>query len=91
MLVSEVPGTLRVEWMSDSNTMIDVWTKYSITCEQFRESVLKKGIAFAKAHRVKAWVMDASQAKGAFSPEVQKMIGRPRIFLFLRGQASSIS
>lgn len=84
MLVSEVPGTLRVEWMSDSNTMIDVWTKYSITCEQFRESVLKKGIAFAKAHRVKAWVMDASQAKGAFSPEVQKMIETENFPIFAR-------
>ena len=30
--------------------------------------VLRKGIAFAKTHEVKSWVMDDAQAKGAFSP-----------------------
>lgn len=54
--------------------MVNIWTKYSITCEEFREAVLRKGIAFAKAHKVKSWVMDAAQAKGAFDPDVQKMI-----------------
>lgn len=74
MLISEVPGTLRVEWISDGNTMIDIWTKYGITCEQFREAILVKGIAYAKAHGVKAWVMDASNASGVFSKEVQSLI-----------------
>ena len=84
MIVSEIPGKLRVEWISDGNTMIDIWTNYSITCEEFRESVLKKGIAFAKAHGVKAWVMDASQAKGVFSPEVQKMIETENFPIFAK-------
>ena len=84
MLVSEVPGILRIEWNSEGNTMVDTWTKYSITVEQFRQAVLIQGIAFAKAHGVKSWVMDAAQAKGAFSPDVQKMIETENFPIFAK-------
>jgi hypothetical protein len=84
MLVSEVPGILRVEWNSEGNTMVDTWTKYSITVEQFRQSVLIQGIAFAKAHGVKSWVMDASKATGAFSRDVQNLIEAENFPTFAR-------
>ena len=84
MLVSEVPGVLRVEWISDGNTMADVWTKYSITVDQFRQAVLVKGINFAKSRGVKSWVMDASKATGAFTREVQNLIETENFPTFAR-------
>jgi hypothetical protein len=54
--------------------MVDVWLAYSITVPQFREAIITNGIAYAKAHGGRAWVMDATNAKGAFSQDVQKLI-----------------
>jgi len=74
MLIHEIPGVLRVEWNSEAKTMIDTWSSYTISVPQFREAILQKGVAHAKLHRGRAWVMDATKAKGAFSPEVQALI-----------------
>ena len=74
MKVHEIPGTLLVEWNDDAKVTIDTWTSYAIKAAQFREAILEKGVSNAKAHGGLAWVMDASRAKGAFSPDVQKLI-----------------
>jgi hypothetical protein len=74
MKVHEIPGTLLVEWNDVIKATIDTWSTYAITVEQFREAILQKGVANAKAQGGRAWVMDASKAKGAFPLEVQKLI-----------------
>ncbi len=74
MIVHEIPGTLLVEWNDEVKTMVDTWSTYSIKVPQFREAILNKGVAHARAHRGRAWVMDATRAKGAFSQDVQKLI-----------------
>jgi len=74
MKVDEIPGTLLVEWNDEVKAVFDTWSNYSITVPQFRETILKKGVAHAKANGGRAWVMDASRAKGAFPPEIQKLI-----------------
>jgi hypothetical protein len=74
MKIYEMPGTLLVEWNDEVKTMVDIWSNYLITVPQFREAVLKTGVAHAKAHGARAWVVDSSKAKGAFSPEIQKLI-----------------
>ena len=74
MKVFEIPGTLLVEWNDEVKATIDTWTNYVIKVEQFREAILQKGVANARANGGRAWVMDASKAKGAFPAEVQKLI-----------------
>jgi len=74
MIVHEMPGILRVEWNNEAKTMVDTWSSYAISVPQFREAILERGVDYAKAHRGRAWVMDATKAKGAFPPEVQKLI-----------------
>jgi hypothetical protein len=74
MTVHEIPGTLRVEWDEGAKAMLDTWSTYTISAPQFREAILDKGLAHAKAHGGRAWVMDASKAKGALPPDVQKLI-----------------
>ncbi|HYB76948.1 MAG TPA: hypothetical protein VEE85_02005 [Candidatus Bathyarchaeia archaeon] len=74
MLVHEIPGLLRVEWNDDAKAVIDTWSSYAIKVPQFREAILQKGVAHAKLHGGRAWVMDATKAKGAFPPEVQTLI-----------------
>jgi hypothetical protein len=74
MTVHEIPDTLLVEWNDQVKTMVDTWSTYKITVPQFREAILSKGLAHARAHGGRAWVMDATKAKGAFTPEIQKLI-----------------
>jgi hypothetical protein len=72
--VHAIPDTLLVEWNDEAKTMVDTWSTYSITVPQFREAIMNKGIAYAKAHGGRAWVMDATKAKGVFAPDIQKLI-----------------
>jgi len=74
MPIAEVPGVLTLEWIDKVKATIDIWKSYAITAEQFRDAIIVKGVANAKAHGSHAWINDSSQAKGAFSPEVQKVI-----------------
>jgi hypothetical protein len=74
MTVHHIPGTLLVEWNEDVKAMVDTWSTYLIKVPQFREAILVKGLAYAKAHKGRAWVMDATKAKGAFPEDVQKLI-----------------
>jgi len=74
MTVHEIPAVVRVEWNDEAKAMIDTWSNYTITLPQFREAILQKGVAHAKAQKARAWIMDASEAKGAFPQDVQKLI-----------------
>ena len=74
MVIHEIPGTLVVEWNDEVKAMFDTWSSYSIKLPQFREAILEKGVAYARAHRGRAWVMDATKARGAFSDDIQKLI-----------------
>jgi hypothetical protein len=56
------------------NAIIDTWTDYGITLEQFSEAVLQKGLGHAKNNGGKAWIVDSSGAKGNFSKECQAFI-----------------
>ncbi|MFZ3213523.1 MAG: hypothetical protein WA188_18620 [Terriglobales bacterium] len=74
MIVHEIPGILRVEWNNEAKTMVDTWSSYAINVPQFREAILERGVDYAEAHGGRAWVMDATKAKGAFPAEIQKLI-----------------
>ncbi len=74
MVVHQIPGILVVDWNDQVKATIDTWTSYAITLDQFREAILQKGVANAKLHGGRAWVMDAAKAKGAFPQDVQNLI-----------------
>jgi len=74
MKVHEIPGTLVVEWNEGVRTMVDTWSNYTIKVPQFREAILDKGVNYARLHGARAWVMDATKARGAFPQDVQKLI-----------------
>ncbi len=73
--VYEIPGKLSVAWDSDVKAIIDTWSSYFVALEEFKNAVLVKGVDYAKSRGVKAWIVDSSQAKGAFSQEIQDFIG----------------
>jgi len=74
MIVHEIPGVLVVEWNEEAKTMVDTWSNYTITAAQFRDAVLGKGVAWARVHGGRAWIVDSSKTKGAMPAEVQKLI-----------------
>jgi hypothetical protein len=72
--IYEIPGKLTVEWDSDTKAIIDTWTTYFVTLEEFKQAVMVRGINHAKANEGKAWIVDSHKAKGVFSPEIQEYI-----------------
>lgn len=74
MKVYEIPGKLTVEWNAEVHAIIDTWSSYFTTLEEFKEAVLVKGLNHAKANGGIAWIVDSHTAKGVFSPEIQKFI-----------------
>ncbi len=75
MQVYQIPGKLTVTWNDEVKAIIDTWDSYFVTLDQFREAIFDKGVTFAKGRGVQAWIVDSSQAKGAFSQEIQDFIG----------------
>ncbi len=73
--IFEIPNKLLVEWDGDAKDIIDTWTTYFVTLDEFKNAVLIKGVNHAKANNVQAWIVDSHKAKGAFSPEIQEIIG----------------
>jgi len=74
MQVYNIPGKLDVAWNSEVKAMIDTWTTYNISLEEFKEAVLIQGVNHAKANGGVAWIVDSSTAKGVFTQEIQKFI-----------------
>lgn len=75
MKVYSLPGKLEVTWDADVKAIIDTWSTYSISLEEFKEAVLVKGLNHAKANKGVAWIVDSSKAQGVFSQEIQGFIG----------------
>jgi hypothetical protein len=75
MKVHTIPGKLDCQWRDDVKAMVDTWTTYSISKDEFREAVLVKGVNHARVHKGVAWIVDSSQAVGTFSQEIQDFIG----------------
>jgi hypothetical protein len=75
MQIQVIPGKMESTWNEDVKAVVDTWTTYSVTLEEFKNAVLIKGIDFAKARHGIAWIVDSSTAKGAFSQEIQDFIG----------------
>lgn len=75
MDVYSIPGKLKVTWDPNVKAIVDTWTSYSISLDDFREAVLVKGLDHAKANGGIAWIVDSSSAEGVFSQEIQDYIG----------------
>ena len=54
--------------------IVDTWTAYKVSLDEFKEAVLEKGLAYAKAHNGQAWIVDSSGAEGNFTKECQDFI-----------------
>lgn len=73
--VHSIAGKLDVKWVPEVRAILDTWTSYFIPLADFKEAVAVKGLSFAKAHKARAWIVDSSTAKGAFSADIQAYIG----------------
>ena len=74
MKIHSNPGKLDVTWRDDVKAVIDKWTTYDVSLEEFKEAVLVKGLKHAKSNGGIAWIVDSSSAQGVFSQEIQKFI-----------------
>ena len=101
MKLHNIPGKLEVEWMGDVKAIVDTWLNYNVTLEEFRDSVLNKGVKHAKANGGVAYIVDSSNAKGVFSQEIQAFIDSDvfpafakngiKYFITITSQVSSVT
>ncbi len=75
MQIYSIPGKLTGTWRGDAKAVVDTWSSYFVTIDEFREAVLVKGVKHSKANGGRAWIVDSSSAKGVFAPEIQEFIG----------------
>ena len=69
-----IPNKLLVEWDSDARAIVDTWTTYFVSLEEFKEAVLVRGVNHAKSNNGQAWIVDSHKATGVFSTEIQDFI-----------------
>ena len=74
-MIHKIEGKLTVTWNNEVKAVIDTWIDHFVTLDQFNESILQKGLKHAKANGGRAWIVDSSNAKGAFPQSIQKAIG----------------
>jgi hypothetical protein len=75
MSIHGIPGKLEVAWRGDVKAIVDTWSDYNVTLDEFKEAVLVKGLNYAKANGGIAYIVDSSKAEGVFSQEIQAFIG----------------
>jgi hypothetical protein len=101
MKIYTIPGKMEGIWREDVKAMVDTWTDYFITLDEFKEAVLIKGVSHAAANGGVAWIVDSSQAKGVFKQEIQAFIGSDifpafanagiKYFITITSQASAMT
>lgn len=72
--IYEIPNKLLCEWDSEAKAVVDTWTTYAVTLEEFKEAVLIRGVNYAKMNGVVAWIVDSHKAEGIFTQEIQNLI-----------------
>ncbi len=60
--IFSIPDKLDVHWIKEVRAIVDTWTTYFITLDEFREAVLEKGLKHAKANNGQAYIVDSSKA-----------------------------
>jgi hypothetical protein len=101
MKVHSIPGKLEVTWQNDVKAIIDTWSNYNVTLDEFKDAVMVKGLKHAKANGGVAYIVDSSSAKGAFSQEIQSFINSDvfpafakngiKYFITITSQISSVT
>lgn len=75
-VIYEIPGKVKVEWDGSVRAVIDHWATLALlSLQEFRTTVLEKGLGHATRNRGQAWIVDNSAAHGAFSQDIQAFIG----------------
>ncbi len=70
-----IPGKLETSWCQEASCVVDTWTSYSVSLDEFKKAVMENGLEYAKVNKGVAWIVDSSTAKGVFSQEIQEYIG----------------
>lgn len=74
MKVHSIPGKLDVSYDTSAKAIIDKWSNYDVSLDEFKNAVLIKGLNWAKRNKARAWIVDSTSADGVFSTEIQKFI-----------------
>jgi hypothetical protein len=72
--IFEIPAIVSVFWVPEARAIVDRWSSYAISADDFRTATLLKGLPHAKANNGNAYIVDSSTARGAFLPEIQRLI-----------------
>ena len=82
MNIFSIQDKLVADWNPEIRSVVEIWSDYELVLEDFRKAIFVKSINHAKASQAKGWIFDGSQAKGAFSEEIQAFIDGNRFPAF---------
>jgi hypothetical protein len=74
LLIHTIPNKLTVSWNSNVSAVVAKWDNFFITFEEYSAAIIDSAINFGLNHSVRAWIIDASAAKGALHPDIVKLI-----------------
>lgn len=74
MLIHAIPDKMTVTWNGNVNAVVAKWENYFVSIEEYSEAIVDAALTYGLNNGVKAWIIDAASAKGAFHPDIIKFI-----------------
>lgn len=68
-----IPGKMTLSWLPEHQALLDEWTDYFVTLEQFR-AMVDAGLKHSRVHEARAWIVNGSRAKNVFPKDVHEYI-----------------
>jgi hypothetical protein len=74
MVIYSIPEKLDIIWMPEILAIVNVWTSFTVSINEYKNAILEHGIIFAKTNKAVAWIVDSSGATGSFSEDIHSLI-----------------
>lgn len=74
MLIHSIPDKMTVSWNGNVSAVVTKWENYFISLEEYSAAILDAALTFCLNNGARAWIIDATSAKGAFHPDIVKFI-----------------
>ena len=74
MLIHSIPDKMTITWNGHVNAIVTKWENYFISLEEYSTAIVDAALPHGLSNDAKAWIIDASAAKGALHPDIVKFI-----------------
>ena len=76
MKIHSIHDKVETQWNNEVKAIIDTWTNYFVSLEEFKTNVIEKGLKYVAQNNAVAWIVNSKNAKGVFTQEIQNYISQ---------------